>query len=163
MDSDGETVKGVIVIQNSNAVDSNGNKSETNVEKSGEPTKTRPSLKEFLEAQKRKTEDANRDTTEKMSKESVDKSEELSKESVEKSEELSKESIDKSEDLSIPKGVDESALPNGPSETLSNGDIAHKLGPNETSIESESTDKNLEKVFQMEQNLMIMETYPQKL
>ena len=136
VDSDGETVKGVIVIQNSNAVDLNGDKSETTGEKTGESTKTnktRPSLKEFLEAQKRKTEDANRDKTE-----------ELSKESVDKSEELSKESVDKSEDLSIPKGIDESAHPNGPSQTLSNGDITHKPGSNETSIESESTDKNLE-------------------
>ena len=140
MDSDGETVKGMIVIQNSNAVDSNGDKSETNEDKSVHSSKannTRPSLKEFLEAQKRKTEEANRDTT-------VDKSEELSKESVDKNEELTKESVDKSEDLSIPKGVDESALPNEPSETLSNGDIAHKLGPNEISTESVSTDKDLE-------------------
>ena len=147
VDSDGETVKGMIVIQNSNAVDSNGDKSETNGENIGESTKankTRPSLKEFLEAQKRNKEGANRDTTEELSKESVDKSEELSKESVDKNEELSKESVDKSEDLSIPKAVDESALPNDPSETLSNGDIAHKPGSNETSIESESTDKNLE-------------------
>ena len=137
MDSDGETVKGMIVIQNSNAVDSNGDKPETNGENIGESTKankTRPSLKEFLEAQKRNKVDANRDTTE-----------ELSKESVDKSEELSKECVDKSEDLSIPKGIDKSALPNRPSETLSNGDIAHKPGSNETSIESESTDKNLEK------------------
>ena len=135
VDSDGETVKGVIVIQNSNAVDSNGDKSETNGEKTGESTKankTRPSLKEFLEAQKRNTEDTKRDTTK-----------ELSKEIVDKSEELSKESVDKSEDLLIPKGVDESALSNGPSETLSNGDIS-KPSPNETPVESESTDKNLE-------------------
>merc|ERR1712037_337636 len=69
---------------------------------------------------------------------------ETTKESVDKSEELSKESVDKNEELSIPKGVDESALPDGPSETLSNGDIAHKPGLSETSIESESTDKNLE-------------------
>ena len=148
MDSDGETVKGMIVIQNSNAVDSNGDKSETNGENIGESTKankTRPSLKEFLEAQKRNKEEANRDTTEELSKESVDKCEELSKESVDKNEELSEECVDKSEDLSIPKGVDESALPDGPSETLSNGDSAHELGPNETSIcLSESTDKNLE-------------------
>jgi len=93
-----------------------------------------------LKPQKRNKEHTNRDTTEELSKES----EELSKVSVEKSEELSKESVDKSEDLSIPKGVDESALPDGPSETLSNGDITHKPGSNETSIESESTDKNLE-------------------
>ena len=135
VDSDGETVKGVIVIQNSNTVDSNGDKSETNGEKTGESTqanKTRPSLKEFLAAQKRNTEDTNRDPTE-----------ELSKESVDKSKELSKESVDKSEDLSLPKGVDESALLNGPSETLSNGDIS-KPDANETSIESESTNKNLE-------------------
>jgi len=57
VDSDGETVKGMIVIQNSNAVDSNGDKSETTGEKTGESTKTnktRPSLKEFLEAPKKK-------------------------------------------------------------------------------------------------------------
>ena len=146
VDSDGETVKGMIVIQNSNAVDSNGDKSETNGEKTGESTqanKTRPSLKEFLAAQKRNTEDTNRDPTEELSKESVDKCKELSKDSVDENEELSKESVDKSEDFLIPKGVDESALPNGPSETLSNGDI-HKPDANETSIESESTDKNLE-------------------